>query len=288
MTWLRPICVASLLVALIWRAAPLVAGEAKPLRIAWANNMLSVRAADGEPPIPGEKLLINYLEAYCRPGSTDRDWRKTVIGHTTRLVSADPDGRALQLECRLNDGVVVRHAITAGMDEIDFRLTAHNPTQRVSQAHWAQPCIRVDGFTGKSQDDYLPLCFIVVEGRITRLPSQPWATRARYVPGQVYCPANVNRNDVNPRPLSSIVPSHGLIGCFSADGRWIVASAWQPYQELFQGVITCVHSDFRIGGLEPGETKKIRGKIYVARDDGDTLLRRYERDFAEQVTSRKK
>ena len=50
------------------------------LRIAWADNMLSIEAPTGQPPIPGGKLLVHYLEAYCRPGSTDRDWGQTVIG----------------------------------------------------------------------------------------------------------------------------------------------------------------------------------------------------------------
>jgi hypothetical protein len=90
---------------------------------------------------------------------------------------------------------------------------------------------------------------------------------------------------VNPRPLSSIVPSGGLIGCFSADGQWIMATAWEPYQELFQGVITCIHSDFRIGGLEAGETKRIRGKIYLARDSVEGLVRRYWQDFPEHVSA---
>ena len=46
-----------------------------------------------------------------------------------------------------------------------------------------------------------------------------------------------------------------------------MAVAWQPYQELFLGVITCIHSDFRIGGLAAGETTEIRGKIYVVDAD---------------------
>ena len=78
---------------------------------------------------------------------------------------------------------------------------------------------------------------------------------------------NVNRGDVNPRPLSPLVPSSGLTGCFSADERMILAVAWEPYQEIFQGVIACLHSDFRIGGLKPGETKKIHGKLYVVPAD---------------------
>ncbi len=274
---------AIIVAAATWYGQPLDAAEPARLRIAWSDNILSIEAPAGQPPIPGGKLSVHYLEAYCRPASTDRDWHETVIKHDTRLVSTDEAGHALALECRLADGVVVRHKITAGTDEVDFQLAAHNPTSVASQIDWAQPCIRVAGFTGKTQQTYLPQCFILVDGQVTRLPTQPWATKARYVPGQVYCPSGVDRNDVNPRPLSQIVPSHGLIGCFSADDRWLMATAWAPYQELFQGVITCVHSDFRIAGLAPGETKQIRGKIYLTRDNIDALVRRYERDFPQHL-----
>jgi hypothetical protein len=233
--------------------------------------------------LPGGELRIQYLEAYCRPGSTDRDWRQTVIPHKTDLVSRSADGKSLELRCTLADGVVVRHEIAAGADEVSFRVAATNPTAKPSDAHWAQPCIRVGTFTGRGQNDYLPLCFVFIEGRLTRLPTHPWAEKARYTPGQVYCPANVDRRDVNPRPLSLLVPSNGLIGCYSGDGKQILATAWEPYQELFQGVAVCIHSDFRIGGLKPGETKKIRGKIYLLPADGGALLRRYEKDFPEHL-----
>jgi hypothetical protein len=230
---------------------------------------------------------VQYLEAYCRAGSTDRDWRQTVIPHKAELLSRSADGRSLKLRDTLADGVVVRHEIVAGKDEVSFRLVATNPTDRASEVHWAQPCIRVDTFTGRGQKDYVPLCFVFLDGRLARLPTQPWAEKARYTPGQVYCPRHVDRRDVNPRPLSPLVPSNGLIGCFSGDGKLLLASAWEPYQELFQGVAVCVHSDFRIGGLRPGETKKIRGKIYVLAADADALLRRYERDFPEHRPKRK-
>jgi hypothetical protein len=80
-----------------------------------------------------------------------------------------------------------------------------------------------------------------------------------------------------------LVPSSGLVGCFSGDERKIMAVAWQPYQELFLGVITCIHSDFRIGGLDPGETKEIRGKVYIVDADVPALAARYERDFPEHL-----
>jgi hypothetical protein len=249
------------------------------LKLSWDKNILTITGAK----VPGGEVKIWYLEAYCRPGSTDRDWRETVIGHKTELVSAGADGRSLKLRCTLKDGVVVDHRITAKGDAVDFRLTARNPTKEASQAHWAQPCIRVDRFTGLGQKDYLPKCFIFREGKPVRMPFEPWATKARYVPGQVWCPKHVDRADVNPRPLSAVVPSSGLIGCYSADDAWILATAWEPYQELFQGVIVCLHSDFRIGGLKPGDTKTIRGKVYIVPARMDDLIRRYEKDFPEHV-----
>jgi hypothetical protein len=61
----------------------------------------------------------------------------------------------------------------------------------------------------------------------------------------------------------------------------ILATAFEPYQELFQGVAICLHSDFRIGGLKPGESKQIRGKIYILNNDVEELSRRYRKDFPE-------
>ncbi len=248
---------------------------AQPLELSWSKNFLEIHGEQ----IPGGGLRILYIEAYCRPGSSDRDWRETVIGHSTELVSLSNDRRKLQLKCTLRDGVTVDHVITAGTDEINFQLTATNPTDKASQADWAQPCIQVGSFTGRDQETYLERCFVFLDGELARMPTKEWATDARYTPGQVWAPKQIDRNDLNPRPISKLIPSNGLIGCFSADEKTILATAWEPYQELFQGVITCIHSDFRIGGLAPGETKKIRGKIYIVPADISALLKRYQANF---------
>jgi hypothetical protein len=254
------------------------------LTLARENNWLIIRGSQ----VPGGAIRINYLEAYCRANSTDADWvQHTVIKHGSELVSLSPDQKILKLRDTLADGVVVEHTITAGADEVDFQLTAHNPTDRRSEAHWAQPCVRLGDFTGfgpsQTKDDYayVTKCFLFLEGKLERMPTRSWALEARYTPGQVWCPKNVPRTDVNPRPLSPLVPSNGLIGCFSGNGKLIWATAWEPYQELFQGVARCLHSDFRLGGLQPGETRKIRGKIYLVPNNVPALLKRYERDFPE-------
>jgi hypothetical protein len=269
--------------------APPVAGKpgnppAGPqLSIRWENNMLTITG----PGLPGNEMEVWYLEAYCRPGSTDREWEETVIGHKTTLIEATPDGRTVKLQCKLTDGVTVDHVITAGHGEVDFQIVARNPTAKASQAHWAQPCVRVGAFTGTAnhpdKDAYLGNCFVYLDDEHSSLPTKDWATKARYVPGQVWSAPGVDRDDVNPRPLNPHVPSNGLIGCASADRSWTMAIAFEPYQELFQGVIRCIHSDFRIGGLQPGESRKIRGKIYLQPGGPDSVLSRYEADFPDQV-----
>ncbi len=260
---------------------------ASRLRLDWRDDWLTIRGWH----LPGGEVRVHYLEAVCKPGSTDRDWAQTVIPQQTKLVSAEADGLALELRSLLSDGVILTHRITVrrpddATDEIDFQVTAKNPTDKVSDAQWAQPCVRVDKFTGRGQDDYLSSCFVYIGGKLTRLPTEPWATKARYTPGQVYAAAGVDRGDVNPRPLSKLVPTCGLIGCYSASEKQILATAWEPYQELFQGVGVCVHSDFRIGGLKPAESKNIRGKIYITSAGPEALLKRYKQDFPEPRPSK--
>jgi len=281
--------VVGIMLGMLSSAAAMTFADGPPadrLQIAWSENYLTISG-----PVPGDTLSVQYLEAYCKPGSRIRDWSESVIHHQTQVISASDDGRTLTLLDKLSDGVTVRHEITASTDEVDFRLTVHNPTTDSSLAEWAVPCIQVDRFTGCGQADpdatipeYAKKCFVFLDGKMARLPTRPWATEALYTPGQAYCPIHVDRDSVDPRPLSELVPSNGLTGCYSKNEQRIMANAWQPYQELSLGVATCIHGDLRIGGLEPGETKQIRGKIYIVGDDVEALTRRYERDFPEHVT----
>ncbi len=278
------VCLVTLFFALLGQSVR--AGESlRTLTLSRSDNWLVVHG----PHLPGREIRINYLEACCRANSTDADWgTHTVIPFQTELTALSGDGKTVKLKSTLEDGVTIDHTITANDDEVDFRLVAHNPGVKRSEAHWAQPCVRLGDFTGVGQtgpdpNDYLPKCFIFLDGQLQRMPTAHWATKARYTPGQVWCPAHVPRSDVNPRPLSPLVPSNGLIGCFSGDEKLIFATAWEPYQELFQGVARCLHADFRLGGLLPGETKRIRGKIYIVPADVESLLKRYARDFPEHV-----
>ena len=73
----------------------------------------------------------------------------------------------MKLRCHLKDGVIVDHHIKVENTGVRFDLIAHNPTKKTSQAHWAQPCIRVGEFTGHGKnitDDkyaYIKKCFVL-------------------------------------------------------------------------------------------------------------------------------
>ncbi len=265
---------------MLWFAAAMcssapAARGAEGLRISWTNNMLTLRRAD----LPGGKIDVWYLEAFCRSGGHEREWNQTTLPHRTQLVSADKSGKKLTLRSRVADAVEVEHDIKAAADEVDFRVKLHNAGAERIDVDWFQPCMRVGQFTGLAQSNYISRSFIFTAQGLTWLDKTRRTEEARYRGGQVYVPAVVPLQDVNPRPISPDRPVNGLIGCVSSDGKWMLAMAWDHTEELFQGVIICLHNDPRVGGLGPGETKELRGKIYLLRNDAQELLRRYRKDF---------
>jgi hypothetical protein len=250
-----------------------------PLKLSWEKNILTIRGDM----LPGGKLETLYLEAYCRAGSTNQAWDKTVIPHRTELVSLSPDATDLRLKCQVSDGVTVDHEIRVVSDGVQFSITAKNSTGSASDIHWGQPCVRVGEFTGlhdeKDKYRYIRKCFIFAGGQPQFLPSAGWQEKALYVPGQVWRAPGVSEKDVNPRPLNPNVPEDGVIGCVSGDGKLLLGIAFDPWQELFQGVIECIHADFRLGGIPAGETKRVRGKFYLVPNNPAALLRRYREEF---------
>lgn len=258
-------------------AGSVTAASAPGLTVGWTNNMLSISGPD----VPGGKVDTWYLEAFCRSRSTHRDWRQTTIPHKTERISADKEGKRLRLRTKVEPDVEVLHDIRAGKDEVDFRLTLKNHGREFVDVQWFQPCLRVDRFSGRNQADYIEKAFIFTRRGLVTLDKTRRTEEALYRGGQVYVPAGIDLEDVNPRPISPDQPVNGLIGSFSADDRYLVAMAWDRTQELFQGVIVCLHNDPRVGGLKPGETKKLHGKIYIMKNDPAALLKRYRRDFGE-------
>src|SRR5262245_32953542 len=132
-------CAILLLIAKLGSAPALP--EPKGITITWENNMLSIH----DPSLPGGPIQVWYLEAFCRSGSTSRDWGKTVIPHQTKKLEERKDGKLLKLRSEVEGGVEVLHEIRAGDDEVNFVVTASNHGKDYVDAVWVQPCMRVGG-----------------------------------------------------------------------------------------------------------------------------------------------
>src|SRR5688572_26381286 len=217
----------TLLIAFVTAAGVLAAD---PLTIGWTNNMLRLSG----PQVPGQYFDTWYLEAFCRSGSTERKWEETTIPHETKLISAS--AQKIRLRTTVEPSVVIDHEIIAGTDEVDFRLTIQNKGAESTDVQWFQPCTRLDRFTGLKQTNYIEKSFIFTADSLQLLSKLPRTEEAIYRGGQVYVPQGIPLADVNPRPISTFKPANNLIGCFSADGNKLFATAWNQTQELFQGV----------------------------------------------------
>jgi hypothetical protein len=248
---------------------------AQGLEISWTNNLLNITGAN----LRGGKMEVWYLEAFCRSGAHHRDWRQTTLPHKTILLTNESD-RVLRFRTIVQPDIEVNHIVTATEDEVDIRFTIMNRGGEDVDVQWFQPaCIRVEKFVGANQSNYIAKSFIFTERGLTTLGQTKRTEDALYRGGQVYVMPDISTNDANPRPLCLDRPANGLIGCFSADGKQLLATASDVTHELFEGVYVCLHSDPHIGGLKARETKTIRAKLYVLTNDVPALLRRYEKDF---------
>ena len=247
--------------------------------VGWTNNLLTL----SHPRLPGGPVSVFYLEAFLRSGANQQDWRESVLPHKTVLTEADPKGRWLRFRSTVQPQVTVLHEVRAGTDAVEFRFLLHNQATQAVDLQWFQPaCIRVAGFTGRDQQSFVDRSFIFTEHGRTWLRDTGRTVPARYLGGQVFPMPGVADVEANPRPIAQTRPVNGLIGCVSADDRWILATASDRTHELFEGVYVCLHSDPHVGGLQPGEQRVVRAKIYFMPNDPKRLLARYRRDFPHQ------
>ncbi len=242
----------------------------------WTNNLLTIHT----PVVPSGKLNIWYLEAFLRSGARTQSWNLSKIPHQTQLVSASSDQRRLSFLTEIQTNIQMRHSVRLGKDEVVFDYEIENQSEVTKDLQWFQPaCIRVGEFMDRQQTNFVERAFIYTQEGFTWLSDAKRTTNALYLGGQVYLPPGISHDEANPRPVARLQPANGLMGCFSADGKTILATASSTTHELFEGVYVCLHSDPHIGGLAPGEIKRFKAKVYLVEGDPDKLLKRYQRDF---------
>jgi hypothetical protein len=76
----------------------------------------------------------------------------------------------------------------------------------------------------------------------------------------------------------------GLLLRESDDGQWIMAIAWESFLSA-QGhnPWNCMHLSVRVGPLKRGQSRMIRGRIYLLKGSKEDCLVRFKKDFAKKV-----
>jgi hypothetical protein len=81
-------------------------------------------------------------------------------------------------------------------------------------------------------------------------------------------------------PTSPVNAAAGLLLRESSDGKWTAGIAWERFLSA-QGhnPWECMHLCVLVGPLKKGESRTIRGRIYLFQGTRDDCLARYRRDF---------
>lgn len=84
----------------------------------------------------------------------------------------------------------------------------------------------------------------------------------------------------NKWPTSEVDAKGGLLVRESEDGRWVTGVAWEDFLSV-QGhnPWSCLHACVRLGALQPGESRTIRGRLYLFPGTKEDCLARFEKDF---------
>ena len=85
-------------------------------------------------------------------------------------------------------------------------------------------------------------------------------------------------------PTSPDNAYQGLIVRESTDGEWVAGIAWERFLSA-QGhnPWACMHLCVNVGPLAPGESKTIRGRIYLFPGTRDECYDRFRKDFADAL-----
>lgn len=87
----------------------------------------------------------------------------------------------------------------------------------------------------------------------------------------------------NKWPTSGENATAGILIRESEDGGWVTGVAWEDFL-CVQGhnPWSCLHTCVRVGSLAPGESRTLRGRLYLFRGTKEECLARFRREFPAQ------
>ena len=83
-------------------------------------------------------------------------------------------------------------------------------------------------------------------------------------------------------PTSPDNATEGLIVRESTNGKWVSGIAWEKFlSSQGHNPWSCMHLSVNVGPLKSGESKTIRGRMYLFPGNRDDCLKRFRSEFAE-------
>lgn len=178
----------------------------------------------------------------------------------------------------------LRLTMLAGEDSVDLKLTVKNQ----SDHDWPElasviPCFNPGPIGNRNEQFTKSNTWFYADDKLVKLKHREIHFNADWRRA-IDKAADENGNYVwsSKWPTSPVNANSkaGLLVCESADGKWACGIAWEDFVSC-QGnnPWLCMHQSVRVGPLNRGESKTIRGKIYLLKGKKEDVLARYKTDF---------
>lgn len=186
-----------------------------------------------------------------------------------------------QYTCPLKNGVTLSAQVKPGKDDLMITYTVVNNTTYTLSVLNTQFCL-VENGAPDFADRLAERTFILVNGEFVALNKTRPDPKDR-LPGFVV----TNTSDM-PRKNEwqedqADIP---FIATVSKDGKRVIAKAFENAGKLMTNSgIPCIHADPVMPECKPGETVKVRGKIYFVEGSLQEALALFAEDFPDWVAS---
>lgn len=85
------------------------------------------------------------------------------------------------------------------------------------------------------------------------------------------------------KPIVKPSATDGFLVRVSNDGKWVTGVAWNDFRALSaHHPYRCMHNYIRVGPLKQGETKTLKGRLYLFEGTKEDCLQRYRKEFKQQ------
>lgn len=214
---------------------------------------------------PGQHTHGTYKFARrIEPGGHEATVESPELHLTMRVV---PDGADLILR------VTNRTAQT--WPELASIIPCWNPGQVLG----TNPSMPVS-LNGNFADPWRSRSYYVARSGLTPLDSRAMHFNVRYRPAVDRIAAAGRLAFSNKWPTSDEDAVAGLLVRESEDAAWVTGIGWEDVLSV-QGhnPWNCLHAGVCIGALQPGESRTVRGKVYLFRGRKEACAERFAREF---------